>query len=163
MIPTAGRKAALVGLLALVAVAADAQKVCEGYGWRPTAVPVVNFSSDDGTSFGIQVNLYEYDGEIVSHWRKYCAQSSATTGGKWVHRMLLDAPYIHSSERLEAERVFGDIGQIFARDSLPEGDAWRRGSGLGLCCRWHSTIVWADYGVPGAELFTSPSRSFSDI
>ena len=30
----------------------DAQQVHETVGWRPTAVPLLNFSSDDGTSGG---------------------------------------------------------------------------------------------------------------
>ena len=119
MIPNAGRKTALVGLLTVVSITADARKVYEGYGWCLTAIPVVNFSSDDGTSFGMRVNLCEYDGESISYRRKCSTQAFATIGGKWIHRLLLDAPYIRSSERLEAEQVFGDIGQIFAHNPLP--------------------------------------------
>jgi outer membrane protein assembly factor BamA len=106
MMRTTGRKAVLAGLLAVAPVAAGAQKAHEGYGWRPTAVPVINFSSDDGTGFGVRVNLYEYDGASVPYRRKYSAQAFATTGGKWVHRLLLDAPQIRPNERLEAELVY---------------------------------------------------------
>lgn len=146
-----------MGLLTVVLIAADAQKVYEGYGWRLTAVRMANFSSDDSTSFGMWVNLYEYDGESISYRRKYSTQAFATIDGKWIHRLLPDALHIRSSERLEAEQVFGDVGQIFAHDSLPEG------GGLGLRYRWHGTIMRADYEVSGAELFTLPSRGFSDI
>lgn len=106
MIRTTGCKAALAGLLAVAPVAADAQQAHEGYGWRPTAVPVINFSSDDGTGFGVRASLYEYDGESVPYRRKYSAQAFATTGGKWVHRLLLDTPQIRPGERLEAELVY---------------------------------------------------------
>ena len=42
--------------------------------------------------------------------------------------------------------AFGDFGQIFERDALPDGGEWRRGSGMGLRLHWQSTIVRADYG-----------------
>lgn len=75
-------------------------------GWRPTAIPLVNFSSDDGTGYGLRVNLFEYDGDTVPYRRQYSAQVFATTGGKWVHRLLMDMPRFRPGERLEAEIVY---------------------------------------------------------
>ena len=79
----------------------------ESSGWRPTAVPLWNYSSDDGTGYGLRVNLYEYDGSTVPYRRKYSAQLFFTTGGKWVHRMLMDTPRFRGGDdRLELEFVF---------------------------------------------------------
>ncbi len=83
-----------------------AKKSHETVGWRPTAVPLVNFSSDDGTGYGVRFNLFEYDGESVPYRRKYSAQAFATTKGKWVHRLLMDTPDFRPGQRLEVELVY---------------------------------------------------------
>lgn len=78
----------------------------ETTGWRSTAVPLINFSSDDGTGYGLRANLYYYDGLSVPYLRKYSAQLFFTTGGKWVHRLLVDTPNFRPGDRLEAELVY---------------------------------------------------------
>ena len=83
-----------------------AEKSHETVGWRPTAVPLVNFSSDDGTGYGVRFNLFEYDGESVPYRRKYSAQLFATTKGKWVHRLLMDTPAYRPGQRLRVELVY---------------------------------------------------------
>ena len=76
-------------------------------GWRPTAIPLWNYSSDDGTGYGLRANLYEYDGRTVPYRRKYSAQLFFTTGGKWVHRLLMDTPRFRGGgDRLEVELVY---------------------------------------------------------
>ncbi|MFH1568797.1 MAG: hypothetical protein ABIL09_12435, partial [Gemmatimonadota bacterium] len=55
--------AALVLLLA--AGPGGATAAHEAVGWRPTAIPIVNFSSDDGTGYGLRCSLYEYDGHSI--------------------------------------------------------------------------------------------------
>ncbi len=75
-------------------------------GWRPTAVPLINFSSDDGTGYGLRTNLYRYDGVRVPYARKLSAQLFFTTGGKWIHRLLIDTPGKTRGHRLEAEVVY---------------------------------------------------------
>ena len=71
-----------------------ARQVHETVGWRPTMIPLLNFSSDDGTGYGLRANLFEYDGQSVPYRRKYSAQVFITTKGKWVHRVLVDTPEI---------------------------------------------------------------------
>ena len=90
----------------LPATPCSAAQSHETVGWRPTAVPLVNFSSDDGTGYGVRFNLYEYDGESVPYRRKYSAQVFATTQGKWVHRLLMDTPNFRPDQRLEVELVY---------------------------------------------------------
>lgn len=102
----AARAAALAAALILTAVPVRANRAHETVGWRPTAIPLVNFSSDDGTGFGVRANLYEYDGTTVPYRRKYSAQAFFTTRGKWVHRLLMDMPSVRPGERLELELVF---------------------------------------------------------
>lgn len=96
----------LVALTAVCLPAAEAQKAHETSGTRTTAIPLLNFSSDDGTGYGVRVNVFEYDGTSVPYRRKYSAQAFVTTEGKWVHRLLLDTPRFRTNERLEAELVF---------------------------------------------------------
>ena len=52
-------------LLLLRPAPGDASKAYESTGWRPTAVPLWNYSTDDGTGYGLRANLYEYDGSTV--------------------------------------------------------------------------------------------------
>ena len=83
-----------------------ARPVHETVGWRPTAIPLLNFSSDDGTGYGLRANLFEYDGQSVPYRRKYSAQVFITTKGKWIHRMLVDTPEFRPGQRLEVELVY---------------------------------------------------------
>ena len=62
----------------------DARPVHETVGWHPTAVPLLNFSSDDGTGYGLRANLFEYDGQSIPYRRKCSAQVFISTKGKWV-------------------------------------------------------------------------------
>ena len=84
----------------------DARPVHETVGWRPTAIPLLNFSSDDGTGYGLRANLFEYDGQSVPYRRKYSAQLFMSTKGKWVHRVLVDTPEFRPGRRLEVELVY---------------------------------------------------------
>jgi len=101
-----GGCAALIAAAIATASPAAAARPHDSVGWRSTAVPIVNFSSDDGTGYGLRLNLYEYDGDAVPYRRKYSAQVFATTGGKWVHRLLVDLPHLRPGERLEAELAY---------------------------------------------------------
>ncbi|MFH1570833.1 MAG: BamA/TamA family outer membrane protein, partial [Gemmatimonadota bacterium] len=78
----------------------------EAVGWRPTAIPIVNFSSDDGTGYGLRCSLYEYDGHSIPYVRQYSAQAFATTRGKWVHRLLVDWPEVRPGHRVEGELLY---------------------------------------------------------
>ena len=78
----------------------------QSVGWRPTAIPIVNFSSDDGAGYGVRTYLYEYDGESIPYRRAYSLQGFATTKGKWVHRLQLDTPNFRPGQRLEIEAVY---------------------------------------------------------
>ena len=103
----AGLFCAVAGLLLLRPAPADAGAAHESTGWRPTAIPLWNYSSDDGTGYGVRANLYEYDGRTVPYRRKYSAQLFFTTGGKWVHRLLMDTPRFRGGgDRLEVELVY---------------------------------------------------------
>ena len=83
-----------------------ARQVHETVGWRPTMIPLLNFSSDDGTGYGLRANLFEYDGQSVPYRRKYSAQVFITTKGKWIHRVLVDTPEFRPGRRLEVELVY---------------------------------------------------------
>jgi outer membrane protein assembly factor BamA len=96
----------LILLASLMAIPCAAEESDETVGWRPTAVPLVNFSSDDGTGYGVRFNLFDYDGDSVPYRRKYSAQVFATTKGKWVHRLLMDNPVFRPGQRLEVELVY---------------------------------------------------------
>ena len=93
-------------LTAITTPPSDAQMVYETAGWGTTAVPLLNFSSDDGTGYGLRANLFEYDGESVPYRRKFSTQVFVTTKGKWVHRILVDTPKLRPGQRLEAELVY---------------------------------------------------------
>jgi surface antigen Omp85-like protein len=75
-------------------------------GWRWTAVPLINFSSDDGAGYGVRVNGFQYDGTSIPYRSKHSAQIFATTRGKWVHRLLVDRPQFRPGQRLEVEAVY---------------------------------------------------------
>ena len=75
-------------------------------GYKTTAIPIVNFSSDDGTGYGVRAYLFDYDGSSIPYRRQYSLQAFFTTGGKWVHRALIDAPELLPGYRIEIEAVF---------------------------------------------------------
>ncbi len=101
-------------LWALTPLAAHSQD--RPLGWKATAVPLINFSSDDGTGYGLRLNLFHYNGHTVPYARAYSLQAFATTGGKQVHRIRLDAPNIKPGQRLALEAVFEkeDFANYFA-------------------------------------------------
>jgi outer membrane protein assembly factor BamA len=97
------------GLLAaiLVASATDAAKrPYEAVGSKLTAIPLLNFSSDDGTGYGLRVNLYDYDGASIPYRRAYSIQAFFTTRGKWVHSLRADIPNLRPGQRLQLEAVY---------------------------------------------------------
>lgn len=96
--------ALLLSQLPIPAIAGS--RAYQTMGWRPTAIPIVNFSSDDGAGYGVRTYLYEYDGESIPYRRAYSLQAFATTRGKWVHRLLLDTPDFRPGQRLEVEAVY---------------------------------------------------------
>ena len=106
----------------------DAQKAHELSGSRTTGIPLVNFSSDDGTGYGLRVNHFEYDGTSVPYRRKYSAQAFITTGGKWVHRLLVDAPQFWPGQRLEAELLYQkeDFANYYGNLSDEEADSYSK-------------------------------------
>ena len=65
----------MAAILALaLACPSGARPVHETVGWRPTMIPLLNFSSDDGTGYGLRANLFEYDGHSVPYRRQYSAK-----------------------------------------------------------------------------------------
>ena len=120
--------AAVAVLAVLSAFPCDAQKAHETSGWRPTALPLLNFSSDDGTGYGLRVNLFEYDGVSVPYRRKYSVQLFMTTKGTWVHRVLVDTPHLRPGQRLEGELVYEkeDFANYYGGLSDEDSDAYSR-------------------------------------
>ena len=97
----------LLGLVLIVSSPLYAEELpYKTIGYKPTAIPIVNFSSDDGTGYGVRVNFFDYDGQSIPYRRKYSGQAFFTTGGKWVHRLLIDAPSLIPNYRFEAELHF---------------------------------------------------------
>ena len=93
-------------LLSVIALAVTLGADSPASGWKPTAIPLLNFSSDHGTGYGLRINLFHYDGSTVPYNRAYSFQVFATTRGKQVHRLRLDAPQLKPGQRLELEAVF---------------------------------------------------------
>ena len=73
----------------------------ESTGYKATAIPILNFNSDDGAGYGVRSYLYNYDGNTIPYQRQYSLQAFFTTGGKWVHRVLIDDPNFISKYRVE--------------------------------------------------------------
>ena len=97
----------VTALLFSCAVPSSARKrAYENIGWEPTAIPIVNFSSDDGAGYGLRTYLYEYDGKSIPYRRAYSAQGFFTSKGKWVHRLQMDIPDFVPGQRLEIELVY---------------------------------------------------------
>jgi len=86
--------------------AAARKRAYESVGWKPTAIPIVNFSSDDGAGYGLRAYLYDYDGSSVPYRRACSVQAFFTTRGKWVHRLFMDTPNLRPGHRLEIEAVY---------------------------------------------------------
>lgn len=64
--PKAGLKG--VGTILLVGMLSTpcfSVKSHEAVGFRPTAIPLVNLSTDDGAGYGVRANFFEYDGASV--------------------------------------------------------------------------------------------------
>ena len=80
-----------VVLLATSSVLFGEDRPHQSTGYKTTAIPIVNFSSDDGTGYGVRAYLFDYDGSSIPYRRQYSLQAFFTTGGKWVHRALIDA------------------------------------------------------------------------
>ena len=116
-----------LALATLLPARVGAAEAHESVGWQPTAIPLWNFSSDDGTGYGLRANLYEYDGVSVPYLRKYSGQLFFTTGGKWVHRLQLDTPNFRgSNQRLEAELVYEKEEFANYYGGLPKADTDER-------------------------------------
>ncbi len=95
---------------------------------RPTAIPLLNFSSDDGAGYGLRTSLYEYDGRTVPYVRKYSAQLFFTSGGRWVHHLSMDTPRFRGGDdRLELVLRFEKEAFANFYGSLTDGEALRLG------------------------------------
>ncbi len=92
----------LIALLS-IALPVHAGRAFEEKGWKPTAIPLLNFSSDHGTGYGLRASLFRYDGSTIPYARALSAQAFFTTRGKWSHRLYLDLPQWRPGQRLEAE------------------------------------------------------------
>jgi len=91
----------------------------ETAGWKPTALPLLSFSSDEGAGYGLRISLFGYDGETAPYARAFSLQVFSTTRGRKAHRLYLDLPRFRPGERLEAELLYeeqeyanfyGDLG-----------------------------------------------------
>ena len=135
-LPPRGPKSCLPWALAFAAILLPAAAPCEAAapheadGVRPTAIPLLNFSSDDGAGYGLRANLYEYDGRTVPYLRKYTAQLFFTSGGRRVHFLSMDTPRFRGGDdrlelvlRFEMESFANFLGSLT--------DAEARGLGRG--------------------------------
>ncbi len=98
----------LVVLLLAKAGAADLG-TAPALGWRPTVLPLLSFSSDEGTGYGIRASLFRYNGSTAPYAAALSAQAFATSGGRAAHRLYLDLPGWRSGERLEIEILYERI------------------------------------------------------
>ena len=74
----------------------------EATGLRPTAIPLLSYSSDDGAGYGLRATLFEYDGRTVPYLRKYSAQLFFTSRGRRVHFLAMDTPrFLGGGDRFE--------------------------------------------------------------
>ena len=127
--PPRGLKSCLPRALAfaaalLAALPAGAEAPHEAAGVRPTAIPLLNFSSDDGVGYGLRANLYEYDGRTVPYLRKYSAQLFFTSGGRRVHHLSMDTPRFRGGDdRLELVLRFEKESFANFHGSLTDGEA----------------------------------------
>ena len=84
----------------------SAKQPYDSIGYKLTAIPIINFSSDDGTGYGVRTNVYDYDGSSIPYRRAYSMQAFFTSGGKWVHRLKMDIPNLRPGHRLQIEAVY---------------------------------------------------------
>ena len=100
----------------------------EATGLRPTAIPLLNFSSDDGTGYGLRATLYEYDGRTIPYRRKYSAQLFFTSGGRWVHHLSMDTPRFRGGDdRFEMALLFEKEDFANYYGALTDAEARRLG------------------------------------
>ena len=71
----------LLATILMVGATNAAKRPYESLGFKPTAIPLLNFSSDDGTGYGLRASLYDYDGKSIPYRRAYSIQAFFTTGG----------------------------------------------------------------------------------
>ena len=141
-LPPRGLKSCLPRALAfaaalLAAFPAGADAPHEADGVRPTAIPLLNFSSDDGVGYGLRANLYEYDGRTVPYVRKYTAQLFFTSGGRRVHFLSMDTPRFRGGDdRLELVLRFEKEAFANYYGSLTDGEARGLGREQKPCPRW---------------------------
>ena len=113
------------GLLAalLAAPPAEARPPHEATGLRPTAIPLLSFSSDDGAGYGLRASLFEYDGRTVPYLRKYSAQLFLTSRGRRVHFLSMDTPRFRGGDRLEMALRFEKEAFANYHGSLTDAEA----------------------------------------
>ena len=117
---------ALAAALLLAAPPAGAGPPHEATGLRPTAIPLLNFSSDDGAGYGLRASLFEYDGRTVPYLRKYTAQVFFTSRGRRVHFLSMDAPRFRGGgDRLEMTLRFEKEAFANYYGSLTDAEASR--------------------------------------
>lgn len=75
-------------------------------GRKVTAIPLLNFSSDDGTGYGLRVSLFDYDGTSVPYRTNITLQAFFSTKGKWAHRVYTDLPNLRNGNRVEIEALY---------------------------------------------------------
>ena len=86
---------------------ADAQEhAYRTVGRKFTAIPLVNFSSDDGAGYGLRASLFDYDGVSIPYRRATSVQAFFSTKGKWTHRFYVDIPSVRPGQRLEIEALY---------------------------------------------------------
>ena len=93
-------------VLLCMSVPAQAERPYQEVGWRPTLIPLLNFSSDYGTGYGVRASLFHYDGQTVPYGCTLSAQAFFTSRGKWSHRLYLDLPHWRPGQRLEIEALY---------------------------------------------------------
>ena len=116
---------ALAAVLLAAAPPAGAGPPHEATGLRPTAIPLLNFSSDDGAGYGLRASLFEYDGRTVPYLRKYSAQVFFTSRGRRVHFLSMDTPRFRGGDRLEMTLRFEKEAFANYYGSLTDAEADR--------------------------------------
>lgn len=95
----------LIAMIGILTVGVEAQTPGT-LGKKLTAIPLLNFSSDDGAGYGLRVSLYDYDGTSVPYRTCYSVQAFFSTKGKWSHRVYVDLPSIRPGRRVEIEALY---------------------------------------------------------
>ena len=94
-----------IGMLAAGLARAE-ERAYETVGRKFTAIPLLNFSSDDGAGYGLRASVFDYDGVSVPYRSSYSVQAFFTTKGKWAHRLYLDIPNVRPGHRIEMEALY---------------------------------------------------------